>query len=102
VAHGDTFAHECVKGREYSQNTARSYCDQATAKLVEHCGLTIDELYGLILFFSTLNINSRYVGKEREAYQDPTTQTRRTLCLQMVPEHRTPLPRPKSLSGLGH
>jgi len=41
-------AHECVKGREYGQNTARSYCDQATAKLVGQDGLTTDEL---TLFF---------------------------------------------------
>jgi len=34
-----------VKGREYGQNTARSYCDQATAKLVGQCGLMTDELY---------------------------------------------------------
>jgi len=37
-----------------------------------------------------------------EVYQDPTTQIRRSLCRQMVPEHRTPLPRPKSLSGTKH
>jgi len=43
----DTLAHECVKGREYGQNTGN---DQATAKLVGHCGLTSNELYGLILF----------------------------------------------------
>jgi len=41
----DPLAHECVKGREYSQNTARSYCDQVTAKLVGQCGLMTDEIY---------------------------------------------------------
>jgi len=45
AARDDPLAHECVKGREYGQNTARSYCDQATAKLVGQCGLTTDELY---------------------------------------------------------
>jgi len=40
----DPLAHECVKGREYGQHTARSYCDQATAKLVGQCGLMTDEL----------------------------------------------------------
>jgi len=29
----DSFGNECVKGRKYNRNTARSYCDQATAKL---------------------------------------------------------------------
>jgi len=33
------------KGREYGQNTARSYCDQVTAKLVGQCGLMTDEIY---------------------------------------------------------
>jgi len=36
--------------------------------------------------------------ERREADRDPTTRIRQ----QMVAEHRTPLPRPKSLSGLGH
>jgi len=36
--------------------------------------------------------------ERREACQDPTTQIRR----QMVFENCTPLPWPKSLSGLGH
>jgi len=40
AARDDPLAHECVKGREYAQNKARSYCDQATAKLVGQCGLT--------------------------------------------------------------
>jgi len=40
--------------------------------------------------------------ERRETYRNPTTRIRRSLCRQMVPEYRTPLPRPKSLSGLGH
>jgi len=82
-------------------NTARSYCDQATAKLVGQCGLTTDELYDLYYFPGTLNIYLVMLER-RDVYQDPTTRTRRSLCRQMVPEYRTPLPRPKSLSGLGH
>jgi len=50
VARDDPLADEFVKGREYGQNTARSYCDQATAKLVGQCGLTTDEHYELLLF----------------------------------------------------
>jgi len=45
AARDDPLAHECVKGRENGPNTARSYYDQATAKLVGQCGLTTDELY---------------------------------------------------------
>jgi len=41
--------HECVKGREHGQNTARAFCDQAIAKFVGQCGLMTDELNGLIL-----------------------------------------------------
>jgi len=44
AARDDPLAHECVKGREYGQHTARSYCDEATAKLVGQCGLMTDEL----------------------------------------------------------
>jgi len=36
-------SHECVKGREYGRNKARSNCDQATVELV-------DALYAVILF----------------------------------------------------
>jgi len=50
AAREDPLAHECVKGREYGQSTARSNCDQATAKLVGQCGVTTDELYEQILF----------------------------------------------------
>jgi len=41
-------AHQCV--RAYGQNTARSYCNQATAKFVGQCELTTDELYTIILY----------------------------------------------------
>jgi len=54
------------------------------------------------IIFQALSIFILVILERREAYQDPTTRIRRSLCRQLVPEHRTPLPRPKSLSGLGH
>jgi len=54
------------------------------------------------IIFQALLIFILVMLERREAYQDPTTRIRRSLCRQMVPEYRTPLPRPKSFSGLGY
>jgi len=75
AARDDPLAHQCVKGRGYGQNTAQSYCDQATAELVGQCGLMTDEPYDYYYFQGTFNIYSRYVGEERglPRSHDPNT-----------------------------